>query len=909
MIIKLKNKITLLIAAGIALILILLIAIGIVVISSMRHLSSITADLYQHPFTVNNAAQVVKFNIEHIHDHMLEIALSRDAKKADNLSTELAVLDRNVKESFLIVETNFLGDPKKIKEVHRLLDEWRNIRLRTIDLAVHGQWAEVENLVMNANRITFIRLSSDVNDIVALTRHKAEGFVNEANDDAKTQTRRIIWLLASFATAIFVIGLEMSRRTWQLVHAAERAAEAVSKSEKNYRSLFDNMLEGYTRCRIFYENGQPRDFTFLDVNGSFEQLTGLKDVTGKKASEVIPGKQQFSPDILEIFSEVVLTGKPVQFETYARALDMWFSISAYSIEKEHFVAVFNNITERKKNERQLRQAASIFHASSEAMLITDSLHNIISVNPAFTQITGYDSDEVLGRNPKQLCSGHHDKVFFQEMLQSLAATSHWEGEVWDMKKGGEACAVHLIISSIPDDTGAGLSYAAQFLDITEKKRMEDALAQHANFDTLTGLANRRLFHDHLAQEIKKSNRSHNSLALLFIDLDRFKEVNDTLGHHVGDQLLVETAKRITNCVRESDIVSRLGGDEFTVILSEVTDVNRIENVAHAIIQSLSQPFQFGAEKIVVSASIGITIYPADATNASDLLKNADQAMYQSKSEGRNCFHFFTIAMQEASFKHHQLVQDLRGALHGNQFMLYFQPIVDLKSGEIFKAETLLRWQHPARGMIEPAEFIPVAEEIGIIDEIGDWVFSESLKLGKRWSGLIDHTFRIGVNISSVQLMSRGRNHAWINHVHEMKLSEQNVFVEIAEGTLLNNLPEVVESLLTIHAAGIEVAIDDFGTGHSSLPYLQKAKIEYLKIDQSFTRNLAPGSTDLVLSEAIIVMAHKLGMQVIAEGIETTGQRDLLAAAGCDFGQGYLFSKPVSGDEFEMLLQSRPGFGQ
>lgn len=909
MINKLKNKITLLIAAGTTLILILLIAIGIVVISSMRHISSITEDLYRHPFTVNNAAQVAKFNIEHIRDHMLEIALSRDAEKAANLSAELATLDGRVMENFRIVETNFLGDPEKVRNTHQLLDEWRDIRLRTIDLAVHGQWAEVENLVMNANRITFIRLSSDIDDIVDFTRHRAEVFVNEANDDAAMQTRRIIWLLAGFATAIFVIGLEMSRRTWRMVCAEERAAEAVSRSERSYRSLFDNMLEGYARCRIFYENGQPQDFTFLDVNGSFEQLTGLKEVIGKKASEVIPGKQQFNPDILEIFSKVVLTGKPVQFETYARALQMWFSVSAYSIEKEHFVAVFNNITERNKIERQLRQAASIFHASSEAMLITDSLHNIISVNPAFTQITGYGSDEVLGKNPKQLCSGRHDEAFCQDMSHALAATNHWEGEVWDVKKGGEACAVHLIISSIPDDTGAGLSYAAQFLDITGKKRMEDALAQHANFDTLTGLANRRLFHDHLAQEIKKSNRSHNSLALLFIDLDRFKEVNDTLGHHVGDQLLVETAKRIIGCVRESDIVSRLGGDEFTVILSEVTDVNRIENVAHAIIQSLSQPFQLGGNAIVVSASIGITVYPADATNASDLLKNADQAMYRSKSEGRNCFHFFTKAMQEATFKHHQLVQDLRGALHGNQFLLYFQPIVDLKSGEIFKAETLLRWQHPARGMIEPAEFIPVAEEIGIIDEIGDWVFGESLKLGKRWSGLAGQAFRIGVNISSVQLMSRGHNNAWINHVHEMKMSEQHVSVEITEGTLLNNLPEVVESLHTIHASGIEVAIDNFGTGYSSLPYLQKAKIEYLKIDKSFTRNLAPGSTDLVLSEAIIVMAHKLGMQVIAEGIETTEQRDFLAAAGCDFGQGYLFSRPVPGDEFEMLLQSRSGSGQ
>jgi diguanylate cyclase (GGDEF)-like protein/PAS domain S-box-containing protein len=907
---KLKNKIALLIAVGNTLILVLLIAMGVVVVTTMHHLSSITAELYEHPFSVNNAAQVVKFKIEHMRDDILEVALSRDSKKAGNLSAEMATVDSSVMENFRVVETGFLGDPEKVKEVHRLLDEWRDARMRTIDLAVHGQWDKVENLVASANKTAFVRLDAGVDYIVNFTQSGADALVKEANSEASTETTRIVWLLASFATAIFIIGWEMARRTSRLIHAEEQAAEAFDKSEKSYRSLFDNMLGGYVQGRMVYENGKPQDFTFLDANGSFKQITGLEGVVGKKASEAIPGIRESDPELLEILGRAASTGKPEQFETYVKALKKWFSISVYSTEREHFVAVCDNVTKRKDYERQIRLAASVFQASNEAMLIADSLGNIVSVNPAFAQITGYGADEVLGKNLGQLCSGRHDDDFYQEILHSLATTNRWEGDVWDRKKSGEAYAVRLVINSTPDDTGSGRRYAAQFSDITEKKRTEEALSKHASFDPLTGLANRRMFLDLLEQEIKKCRRSHNKLALLFLDLDRFKQVNDTLGHHVGDELLVEAAKRIVSCVRESDIVARLGGDEFTLILSELKDVIHIENVARAIIQSLSQPYRIGGEDIFfISASVGITIYPTDATEASDLLKNADQAMYLSKSEGRNCFHFFTPEMQEATRKRHQLAQELHAALHESQFLLYFQPIVNLQTGEIFKAETLLRWQHPARGMIDAAEFVPVAEEHGLINEICGWVFNESQEQARLWSGMIGRPFRIGVNISPLMLMGKGRNdNVWVNRLHEVELLGKNVSIEIPERALLSDRPEVAASLRAIREAGIEVAVDDFGTGYSSLSHLQKFKIDYLKIDRSFTKNLTPGSPELALSEAIIAVAHKLGMKAIAEGIETAEQRDLLRAAGCDFGQGYLFSKPVPSGDFERFLKGRFDFG-
>lgn len=557
--------------------------------------------------------------------------------------------------------------------------------------------------------------------------------------------------------------------------------------------------------------------------------------------------------------------------------------------------------ERRKEETQRSLAASIFECSSEAMAIADPANNLISVNPAFTQITGYSANEALGKNALGLLAGHQDEAFYREVMDSLANSNHWAGEVWDKKKSGEDYAVRLVISAIPESHGSGWQYVAQFADITEKKKMEEVVSKNANFDSLTGLSNRRMFLDFLEQEIKKSHRSQINLALMFLDLDRFKEVNDTLGHAVGDKVLVEAAKRIVACVRESDIVSRLGGDEFTVILPEITDVNRIENVAHSVIHSLGQPYRLGEEEISLSASVGITIYPTDGTTPDDLIRNADQAMYLSKSEGRNRFHFFTEAMQNAARRQHELAQDLRVALREDQFQLYFQPIVDLRTGELFKAEALLRWQHPVRGMVSPVDFIPVAEEIGLIDEISDWVFNEALAQGSRWAKSTGHAFRIGVNISPLQL--RAKSSVWLNHVHEMKLTGESVSIEITEGTVLNDRPELVKSLQAVHEAGMEVAIDNFGTGSSSLSHLQKLKIDYLKIDQSFTRDLAPDSPDLALSEAIIAMAHKLAIKVIAEGIETSSQRDLLATAGCDFGQGYLFSRPVPTEEFETLLHN------
>ena len=478
--------------------------------------------------------------------------------------------------------------------------------------------------------------------------------------------------------------------------------------------------------------------------------------------------------------------------------------------------------------------------------------------------------------------------------------------MYNKKKDGEIFLEQASISPIMDEHGAISNFVAVKEDITGKRKSEEVIWKQANFDALTGLPNRSMFRSRMEQEIRKANRIGLPIALMFIDLDHFKEINDTLGHDMGDLLLTEAARRISDCVRVTDIVARLGGDEFTVLLAELDDIGSVERIAHCITQKLAAPFRLKDEMSYVSASIGITLYPNDAETIEGLFKNADQAMYVAKNQGRNRHSYFTHAMQEAAQARLRLINDLRNALPNKQFMVYFQPIVELATGRINKAEALIRWKHPERGMISPAEFIPLAEETGLIFEIGDWVFQESMRWAKHWRTTYNPVLQISVNKSPVQFYKDGDDHsAWLSYLKKLDLPGQSLAIEITEGLLMDSNASVTGAMTTLRDVGIQISMDDFGTGYSSLSYLKKFHIDYLKIDRSFVRDLETDPNDMALSEAIIVMAHKLGIKVVAEGVETKEQGKLLVAAECDYAQGYLYSRPLPPEEFEKLLKDAP----
>jgi len=562
--------------------------------------------------------------------------------------------------------------------------------------------------------------------------------------------------------------------------------------------------------------------------------------------------------------------------------------------------------ERSCNVEDLQQAGMVYQNSSEAMMITDDKDRIIAINPAFTEVTGYSLKDITGKNPRILSSGRQDDEFYRAMWQVLNTTGHWQGEIWNRRKNGEVFAEWLTVNTIFDEDGEVHRRVSLFSDITVKKEADALIRTQANYDTLTKLPNRRLFRDRLEQGIKISKREKHNLAVLFIDLDRFKEVNDTFGHHIGDELLVAAAQRITDCVRESDTVARLGGDEFVVILTELKgfSTSGIDRIAQTIIETLSEPYHVKEEMAYVTASIGITLYPDDAATAEDLLRNADQAMFDAKQKGRNRYSYFTRHLQEDAQRRMRLINDMHQALDKDEFNVYYQPIIDIASGRIVKAEALLRWLHPQYGYISPASFIPIAEETGAIHEIGNMVFKKSVKSVIRWRESYDPHFQVSINKSPVQFMQESHEHEdWVGYMNKAGLAGAGLVIEITEGVVMQLSPNINERLLALRDAGVQVAIDDFGTGYSSLAYLKRFDIDYLKLDRSFVSNLETDASDLVLSEAIVVMAHKLGFSVIAEGVETEAQLRILDQIGCDYAQGFLFSKAVPVAEFEQLLHA------
>jgi diguanylate cyclase (GGDEF)-like protein/PAS domain S-box-containing protein len=553
--------------------------------------------------------------------------------------------------------------------------------------------------------------------------------------------------------------------------------------------------------------------------------------------------------------------------------------------------------QRENTGKRLHQAKIAFDSATEGIMIIDHNAHIIAINKGFTEITGFSEEDVLSTTPKALNTDNHN------LRRTLLTEGKWCGEVSNIRKNGEAYQEWLTITVVKNAEGSIVNYVGVFADITEQKRSQNRLHELVNHDALTGLPNRRLLNELLEHAIKRAERENHQIALLFIDLDRFKAINDSLGHQIGDKLLYEVSRRISHSMRESDVVARLGGDEFLVMMDMINNPKDAEQVAQQIIYALQAEFIIDNKEIFISASIGISIFPKDGKDVDSAIKAADIAMYQVKNKGKNNLCFYSAELSKDVVERFTMESQLRRALERNQFEVYYQPQMSLITGDIIGAEALIRWNHPDLGLVSPAKFIPVAEETGLIVPIGEWVLRQAALQATQWINEGYAMQWISVNVSGVQVMRGSFADTVYGILIETDCKPNILELEITESTVMQNTEFVIDTFDRIRKLGVRLAIDDFGTGYSSLSILKRLPLDKIKIDQSFVRGLPHDQDDAAIANAINAMASSLGFAVIAEGVETLAQAEFLKNMGCKEAQGYLYSKPVTTTEFSNLLNA------
>jgi diguanylate cyclase (GGDEF)-like protein/PAS domain S-box-containing protein len=565
------------------------------------------------------------------------------------------------------------------------------------------------------------------------------------------------------------------------------------------------------------------------------------------------------------------------------------------------IGYLTDITARVEAQETLRLHARIFEHSDEGILIADAAERIVSINRAFTRITGYEESEALGQTPRLLRSGLHGPAFYEEVWRRIEVEGRWQGEIWDRRKNGEAYPTWVSISAVKNPEGRITHYFSIFSDITERKQAEERIHYLAYYDALTDLPNRALFYKLVDQALLEARRNRQHGAILFLDLNRFKPINDSLGHGIGDRLLQQIGCRLREALRTEDVVARLGGDEFVVGLFDITQRDHASIVAQKLLASLDAPFVLDSHELKVGAAIGISVYPQDGFDTETLLRLADIAMYRAKQTGEDAYAFYSHEMNQRALDRLKIENGLRHAIERQELLLHYQPKVDIASGRIVGAEALVRWRHPEQGMIPPGDFVPVAEESGLIVQISAWVLDAALRQARAWreAGLVP--IKIAVNLSardfsaalpervSALLAAHGMTPEWLE-------------LEITESMLMHSTERVIGMMDELAQRGITLSLDDFGTGYSSLSYLKRFPIDTLKIDRSFVVNIPDDPNDCAIAGAIVGMAKQLGHKVIAEGVESSQQLAFLRSLGCDELQGYLFSAPVSAEKFEAMLR-------
>ncbi|MGE4442428.1 MAG: EAL domain-containing protein [Desulfomicrobium sp.] len=733
------------------------------------------------------------------------------------------------------------------------------------------------------------------------------GFLyTEFKENLRAEKQRIISVTLSVLAAFLLVGSVITAMLFffnaRLSRQVQERTAALSASERSFRAFFEMASVGVAQ----FEGVSHR---FIKVNRKFSELMGYSEAELATlsprdlvhADDMRASEGAMAPLAAGARKEVTLEKRYVRKDGSV----FWglVTISALWGDAGHpkfYLAVVRDITTRKKAEDKLLLAAKVFENTVEGIVVTDIGGTIEQVNPGFTAITGYSAEEAVGGNPRILKSDRHPQHFYSEMWARLVEEGHWAGEIWNRRKNGESYPEWLTIAAVKNEAGQTTNYVSIFHDITELKRQQDALEYQAQHDALTGLPNRVLLGDRLRMALAQLERSGGKLALLFLDIDNFKTINDGLGHGVGDKLLVELARRLEVLLRGGDTLARLGGDEFLILLPEIESIDDASHIATRMLDALKAPFRHEDGEYIVTASIGLTIAPDDGTEGLKLVKNADMAMYRAKSLGRNNYQFFTSEMDVAAHRRISLEYKLRKAIEAQEFELFYQPLVDMDSGRILGAEALVRWRCDGQ-IVSPAEFIPLAEDSGLILPLGDWVLRTAARQARLWQDA-GHDLTMSVNISSRQFAGADLAATLREVLQFTNLKPGRLYFEITESMLMGDVARAEATLLALREAGGTFFLDDFGTGYSSLSYLKRLPIDGLKIDRSFIKDITEDADSLAIVAAIVSMARTLNLRLVAEGVETQEQRRLLASMGTIVLQGYLASPPVPASDFEALLR-------
>ncbi|WP_085299774.1 EAL domain-containing protein [Cognaticolwellia mytili] len=925
-----KKSSTQIISAGFIIMMLFVILFALMALYENKKHADLNDKMYWHPFSVSNAVLEANGNIISMHRYMKDVVL---AQNKDALNTAISLVEQHeleVYRHFELIKKRFLGDKDKINFAYRAFVNWKSIRDEVIALKRNSQHQLAADITTGKGAAHVKKLNEKMGGLIDFARNKALEFKNSSQQSYDLSKSYFYFLLIftillGAITAIFVI---------LLVRKAEYARK---ESEERFETLFNNAevsiwsedfsavitaldtlrqqgildLKKYLHAHIDFAWDLVSMVKVNSVNNATLKLFGAKNQT-----EFIHNiERTFGSNAIDVFINelcAIWTNQETFLsEATLQTLDGKEIEALISFQPPSSSNNFHNIpisivdiSEHKRNEKKLKLSSRVFSDTHEGIMITDENRVIVDVNPAFSDITGYNHGDVIGKKPSVLSSGRHQIEFYNAMWQEINDQGHWQGEIWNRRKSGEIYAELLTISSLNDSDNHIVNYLGMFTDITNNKRQQERMRRMAHFDTLTGLPNRALLLDRFNQAIAHSIRSNTMLAVCFLDLDNFKPVNDTFGHEIGDKLLIEVAHRLELAVRSEDTVCRLGGDEFSMLLGEIKSTTQCYELLERIIHPISATYFIDDHAINISASIGVSLSPSDGIELDSLLRHADHAMYQAKQKGKNSFQFFDREQLQVTTLQHKKTKEIQHALANQELCLYYQPKVNMASGKVIGVEALIRWQHPSKGLISPIEFLPFIEGTEIEIQVGEWVINSSMTQLKQMNdkGI---NIEMSVNVSSLQFLNDNFFESLNNAINRHPSINAHYFnLEVLENSTLGNLDKIRNIISACRdELGVSIALDDFGTGYSSLSHLRQLPADTIKIDQSFVRDVLIDPSDFAIIDGVIGLAKSFNRNIIAEGVETTEHGLMLLLMGCDNVQGYAVSKPMPAESLVKWIEN------